>query len=90
VPSEKEVLAALVDDALERDPHPDRKSILAEWREDNTSEEERRDRLTDDERAAEEREEQEREAESKRRKSDTPVKDEEPSPGDPPVKKGGK
>jgi len=50
--NESDVLKALVDDALERNQHPDRENVLREWREENTSEEEREANLTDDERAA--------------------------------------
>jgi hypothetical protein len=57
--SRDDVLKALVDAELGRNPHPDTAAVLSEWREDNTSEEERRAKLSDDERAAEDREEAE-------------------------------
>ena len=63
---DNKTLKTLVDDALERaDLHPDRRAVLQEWRDDNTSKEEREAALTDDERE-ERRQQDERDAKSKR------------------------
>jgi hypothetical protein len=69
-----DVLKVLVDDALERgDLHPDRRTVLQEWREDNTSDEEKEAALTDEEREAKRQEEgKESPATSERAQDDTP------------------
>jgi hypothetical protein len=51
---ETDVLKALVDDALARGVHPDQQLTLTEWREANTTDEEKQAALTDEERAARE------------------------------------
>ena len=51
---EKNVLKVIVDDLLERNVHPDRRAVLEEWREENTSEEEKEAALSDEERAQKE------------------------------------
>lgn len=62
MPSKDDVLKALVDDALERpELHPDRRSALDKWRDENLTDEERESRKTDAERAAEEQEEADQE-----------------------------
>jgi hypothetical protein len=74
--AEGNVLKALVDDALERsDLHPDRRTVLQEWRDDNTSEEEKESRLSDEEREEQRQEEgkKEDEEESKDDKPPTPA-----------------
>ena len=65
MPSKDDVLKALVDEALERSPHPDRASVLSAWREDNLTDEEREARKTDEEREQEAREAEERRQEDK-------------------------
>lgn len=57
------VLKALVDETLERaDVHPDRRAVLQEWRDENTSDEEKESRLTDEEREANRQDEGRKEA----------------------------
>lgn len=91
MPSKDDVLKALVDAELARNPHPDQGSILREWREDNTSDEERRANLTDDERAAEDQQRAERDQElsrAQRRAEASRADDESTSPEPVSTRKG--
>jgi hypothetical protein len=53
--SDSDVLKALVDEARSRGVHPDHERVLGEWRDENTTDDERRANLSDDERAEEDR-----------------------------------
>jgi hypothetical protein len=76
--AEGNVLKALVDDALERsDLHPDRRTVLQEWRDQNTSEEEKESRLSDEER------EEQRQEEDKGKEEDESKDDKPPTPATP-------
>jgi hypothetical protein len=95
--SKDDVLKALVDAELERNPHPDRANLLSEWREHNLSDDEKEARKTDEERAEEAREAEAEKAEKEQQKEDEPEPEPE-SPEPPPTgptasttgKKGGK